>query len=106
MLKKIVLISALSFLSCSAFAAEVLCPLPETITTDGQIDVEDGIPGFVYCSPSESQCKWKGLDPLSDQVSPVATVNNKNNIPTKHNGLTYCDYTLKNGNQIRLALEK
>lgn len=106
MFKKIMLISALTFMSGAAMAAEVMCPLPQTITTNGQIEVDEGIPGFIYCSPSESECKWKGIDPISDDVSPVASVNNPNNIATQHNGLTYCDYTLKNGSQIRLALEK
>ncbi|PPC63908.1 hypothetical protein C1Y41_04490 [Pantoea sp. ICBG 1758] len=106
MFKKIMLISILSFVSCAAIAAEVRCPLPENVRTNGKVQIEDGIPGFIYCSPSTLECKWKGIDPISDEASPVVSVNNPGNKATQHNGLTYCDYTLKNGSQIRMALEK
>jgi len=106
MIKKLLLVTAFSLMSCSAFAKVVSCPAPSSIVTTGQVDVEEGIPGFIYCSPSEAECKWKGIDPLSDQISEVAGVINVANKPTKHNGLTYCDYELKNGSKIRMTLSK
>jgi len=106
MFKKILLLSAFSAFSFSSVAAEINCPAPASIVTTGQLDTSDGVPGFVYCSPSAKECQWKGLDPLSDTPNKVSGVINEGGKPTHHNGLTYCDYELKNGNQIRLSLEK
>lgn len=106
MKKAIILSLLLGSSSFAGIAAKVKCPKPVSITATKVEKDSDGISSMVYCSPSASDCKWKGFDPLAVKASKVKKLLNAGRKPTEHNGLTYCDYELKTGDQIRMSLSK
>ncbi|XTZ37541.1 hypothetical protein ACQYRI_16435 [Salmonella enterica] len=83
-----------------------VCPKTENIVATNQETDSDNIPSMVYCSPSGIDCQWIGYDPFAERGSTVKKGLSIANKPTLHNGLTYCDYELANGNQIRMSLTK
>ncbi|MES4615060.1 MAG: hypothetical protein ACTH8P_07235 [Ewingella sp.] len=99
-----VFIGLTSFAGIAAAAEQ--CPKPETVVATKQEEDSDKVMSMVYCSPSADDCKWKGYDPMAEKGSEVETLLNPNGEPTKNNGLTYCDYKLKTGDQIRMTLSK
>ncbi|MGV3345788.1 hypothetical protein ACGVWS_08575 [Enterobacteriaceae bacterium LUAb1] len=106
MKKIIIFYMFLGFSSFSVMAATVQCPKPESITSTTVEKDSDGISGMVYCSPSAADCQWKGSDPMAEKGSKVKESLNSDRQPTEHNGLTYCDYKLASGDQIRMSLTK
>ncbi|WP_342322181.1 hypothetical protein AAEY27_18060 [Kosakonia sp. BYX6] len=103
--KTIILSLLLSFSSFSGIAATVQCPAKANITSTVVEKDTDGISSMTYCSPSAADCKWKGFDPMAIIGSKVKELLNSGNRPTKNNGLTYCDYKLETGDQIRMSLK-
>ncbi|MGP3592361.1 hypothetical protein [Vagococcus sp. WN89Y] len=86
--------------------AAAVCPKPENIVATQQIIDSYDIPSMKYCSPSRTNCQWEGYDPFADEASTVTQELNTARQPTLNNGLTYCDYGLASGSEIRMALQK
>lgn len=103
--KAIILSLLLGFSSVSGVAVAGQCPAKTSITPTVVETDSDGISSMVYCSPSATNCKWKGFDPMAIIGSKVKELLNARNQPTKNNGLTYCDYRLETGDQIRMSLK-
>jgi len=105
-MKKIMLIgSFFAAISFSGLAQAVVCPAPDTVVSTHVEEDSDGISSMIYCSPSSTECSWKGFDPFATEGHKVVSVNNGGKA-TEHNGLIYCDYKLDSGDQIRLSLLK
>ncbi|WP_312604884.1 hypothetical protein [Kosakonia cowanii] len=103
--KAIILALLLGFSSASGAAFAGQCPAKGSITSTGVETDTDGISSMVYCSPSATNCRWKGFDPMAIIGSKVKEFLNAMNQPTRNNGLTYCDYRLETGDQIRMSLK-
>lgn len=84
--------------------SSVACPKPDAIVATQQVMGSDNIPAMKYCSPSRTNCQWQGFDPFAQLGSTVQESLNAAGAPTLNNGLTYCDYQLASGDQIRMSL--
>jgi len=105
-MKKIMLIgSFFAAVSFSGLAQAVDCPAPDTVVSTHIEKDSDGISSMIYCSPSSSECSWKGFDPFANEGHKVVSLTS-GSMAIEHNGLTYCDYKLDSGDQIRLSLLK
>ncbi len=106
MKKTTILSLLLGFSSFTSIAATELCPKSESIMSTAVEKDSDGVSSMTYCSPSATDCKWKGFDPMAEKGSKVKELLNSDGKPTEHNGLIYCDYKLETGDQIRMSLMK
>jgi len=106
MIKSVIFSIAFGVASFSVMAADVSCPKPDSVTSTKIEKDADGISSMIYCSPTSSECNWKGFDPFATEGHKVSQLLNSNGNATEHNGLVYCDYKLDTGDQVRLSLLK
>ncbi|MGL4486254.1 MAG: hypothetical protein ACRCUG_04530 [Yersinia sp. (in: enterobacteria)] len=104
--KKIILSLCLGLTPFASFSAVEQCPKTENIVATKQEVDSDNVMSMVYCSPSATSCEWKGYDPMAEKRSKAKELLNYGGKITENNNLTYCDYKLETGDQIRMTLQK